>query len=273
MRMRRCRRKERSVSFRLTGSLPVLLGLASLVLSGPPVHASADWGATGTMPSGQTTAAALQAAVEEIPRRPARLSRLLVSFSSSYPPGTIVVDTASRQLFLVVPDGRALRYPIAVGRLGFTWTGELPVSRKATWPDWRPPDEMRKRDPNLPKFIPGGPKSPLGARAIYLGSTEYRIHGTNAPGTIGRAVSSGCFRMYNEDVVDLSRRTPVGTRVIVLNRLPASVTVGPVQRTVPTATATPPLRPSFRVLPSSGIERQGTGLAVPAPPDVEVVVR
>jgi lipoprotein-anchoring transpeptidase ErfK/SrfK len=130
-------------------------------------------------------------------------------------PGTIVIDTPNRYLYLVEKGGRARRYGIGVGRPGFEWSGVKTISRKAEWPDWTPPPEMLKRRPDLPRFMPGGPANPLGARAMYLGSSMYRIHGTNEPYTIGQNVSSGCIRMMNDDVTDLYERVQVGTRVIV----------------------------------------------------------
>ena len=130
--------------------------------------------------------------------------------------GTIVVDTPDRFLFLVLGNGRALRYGIGVGRPGFEWAGMKTVSRKAEWPDWTPPAEMIKRRPELPVHMAGGPTNPLGARALYLGSSLYRIHGTNEPDTIGHNVSSGCIRMMNEDVIDLYERVRVGTKVLVI---------------------------------------------------------
>jgi lipoprotein-anchoring transpeptidase ErfK/SrfK len=129
--------------------------------------------------------------------------------------GTIVISTEERRLFLVLGNGRALRYGIGVGRDGFTWRGEKSVTRMAEWPDWRPPEQMLRRRPDLPRFMPGGVANPLGARALYLGSSLYRIHGSNEPHTIGQAVSSGCFRMTNEDVTDLYQRVRVGARVVV----------------------------------------------------------
>lgn len=138
-----------------------------------------------------------------------------VVYSGPHGPGTIIVDTPSRHLFLVTAPGRAIRYGIGVGRPGFEWAGVKSVTRKAEWPDWRPPPEMLKRRPDLPKFMPGGPDNPLGARALYLGSSLYRIHGTNEPHTIGQNVSSGCIRMMNEDVIDLYNRVRVGAKVIV----------------------------------------------------------
>lgn len=145
-----------------------------------------------------------------------KFRRRVVAFRTSEPAGTVIVDTPARYLYYVLGDGRAIRYGIGVGREGFTWAGRERVTRKAEWPDWRPPADMLRREPHLPRFVPGGPQNPLGARALYLGSTLYRIHGTNQDWSIGYAVSSGCIRMMNEDVVDLYRRVGIGTEVIVL---------------------------------------------------------
>jgi lipoprotein-anchoring transpeptidase ErfK/SrfK len=139
-----------------------------------------------------------------------------VDYTGPEAPGTIVVDTPDKFLFLIEPGGRALRYGIGVGRPGFTWAGVKRVSRKSEWPDWTPPEQMLLRRPDLPRYMAGGPGNPLGARALYLGSSLYRIHGTNEPSTIGRNVSSGCIRMMNEDVIDLYNRVPVGAKVVVL---------------------------------------------------------
>jgi len=147
---------------------------------------------------------------------PAHLRRQEVSFATKEPAGTIVVDTANTHLYYVLGGGRAIRYGVRVGRDGFTWTGVQKVTRKAEWPDWHPPTEMIERQPYLPRFMAGGPGNPLGARAMYLGSTIYRIHGTNQPSTIGKFVSSGCIGMLNEDVSDLFERAKVGTRVVVM---------------------------------------------------------
>src|SRR4051794_38726061 len=138
-----------------------------------------------------------------------------VFFRTTEPSGTIIVNTSERFLYLVQGNNRALRYGIGVGREGFQWQGLVRISRKAEWPDWTPPPEMIARQPYLPRFMAGGPGNPLGARAMYLGATIYRIHGTNRPDTIGTAVSSGCFRLVNADVSDLYQRVPVGTKVIV----------------------------------------------------------
>ncbi len=146
---------------------------------------------------------------------PEQFQRQAVFYRSQLPVGTVIIDTAERYLYLIESQTLALRYGIGVGRDGFTWAGLLQISRKLEWPDWRPPPDMIERQPYLPRFIAGGPGNPLGARAMYLGNTIYRIHGTNAPETIGHAVSSGCFRLVNDDVIDLYDRTPIGTRVIV----------------------------------------------------------
>jgi lipoprotein-anchoring transpeptidase ErfK/SrfK len=140
----------------------------------------------------------------------------VVDYDGRHAPGTIIIDTPRRFLFLVEGEGRARRYGIGVGRPGFEWAGVKSITRKAEWPDWRPPPEMLKRRPDLPRFMAGGPENPMGARGLYLGSSLYRIHGTNEPHTIGQAVSSGCIRMRNEDVTDLYERVRVGTKVIVI---------------------------------------------------------
>ena len=141
--------------------------------------------------------------------------RETVSYSGRYAPGTIVVSTSERRMYLVQEGGKAIRYGVGVGRPGFEWAGEKTITAKREWPDWRPPAQMLKRRPDLPRYMAGGPDNPLGARAMYLGSTLYRIHGSNEPETIGQAVSSGCIRMLNDDVTDLYSRVKVGTRVVV----------------------------------------------------------
>jgi lipoprotein-anchoring transpeptidase ErfK/SrfK len=145
------------------------------------------------------------------------IARTVVYYRSNLAPGTIVINTAERRLYLVQPGGTALRYGIGVGREGFRWNGVHRISAKREWPGWTPPAQMRRRRPDLPGHMAGGIENPLGARALYLGSTLYRIHGSNEPETIGQAVSSGCFRMTNEDVVDLYNRVRIGTTVIVKN--------------------------------------------------------
>jgi lipoprotein-anchoring transpeptidase ErfK/SrfK len=138
-----------------------------------------------------------------------------VSYPNSHRPGTIVISTRERSLYLVLGNGQALRYGSGVGRDGFTWSGVTTVSAKREWPDWTPPEQMLHRKPDLPRHMAGGPDNPLGARAIYLGASLYRIHGSNEPDTIGQAVSSGCIRLTNEDVIDLYNRVPIGATVIV----------------------------------------------------------
>jgi len=141
--------------------------------------------------------------------------RETVAYTGPYSPGTIIISTEERRLYLVLPNGQALRYGVGVGRPGFSWGGTKTITAKREWPSWTPPSQMLRRRPDLPHFMPGGPDNPLGARAMYLGSSLYRIHGSNEPETIGQAVSSGCIRMTNEDVQDLYERVRIGTRVIV----------------------------------------------------------
>ncbi|XIA64651.1 L,D-transpeptidase [Bradyrhizobium sp. TZ2] len=147
---------------------------------------------------------------------PARLRRQVVHYPTREAPGTVIIDTPNTYLYLVLGNGQAMRYGIGIGRDGFTWSGVQTITRKAEWPAWTPPPEMIARQPYLPRHMAGGPGNPLGARAMYLGGTIYRIHGTNAPDTIGTRVSSGCLRLTNEDVKDLYSRVSVGTKVIVL---------------------------------------------------------
>jgi lipoprotein-anchoring transpeptidase ErfK/SrfK len=145
------------------------------------------------------------------------IQRSTVNYSGNYAPGTIVINTGERRLYLVLSNGQALSYGIGVGRDGFRWSGTHRITAKKEWPSWTPPSQMLRRRPDLPRHMNGGVDNPLGARAMYLGSTLYRIHGSNEPETIGQAVSSGCFRMTNEDVTDLYSRVPVGTTVVVKN--------------------------------------------------------
>jgi lipoprotein-anchoring transpeptidase ErfK/SrfK len=172
-------------------------------------------------PSGQNTAVAAlppdyepeSGSPKELPQH---LRRQLVDYRTKEPAGTLVVDTPNTYLYLVLGNGKAMRYGIGVGREGFTWAGEERVSKMAEWPDWHPPAEMIERQPYLPRFMAGGPSNPLGARALYLGKSVYRIHGTNQPSTIGQFVSSGCIRLVNDDIEDLYSRVQVGSRVVVL---------------------------------------------------------
>jgi lipoprotein-anchoring transpeptidase ErfK/SrfK len=145
-----------------------------------------------------------------------RYVRQVVDYNGEEKPGTVIINTPERMLYLVEPGNKAVRYGIGVGRPGFTWAGVKSVTMKKEWPEWRPPDEMLRRRPDLPHYMAGGPENPLGARALYLGDTLYRIHGSNEPWTIGTQVSSGCIRMRNEDVINLYGRVPIGARVIVI---------------------------------------------------------
>jgi lipoprotein-anchoring transpeptidase ErfK/SrfK len=153
---------------------------------------------------------------DEDAQLPARLQRQIVRYDTREAPGTIIIDTPHTYLYYVLGNGRAVRYGIGVGREGFTWSGVKSVTRKAEWPDWYPPAEMIARQPYLPRMTSGGPGNPLGARAMYIGGTMYRIHGTNDPSTIGRQVSSGCIRLTNDDVIDLYNRVGIGAKVVVL---------------------------------------------------------
>ncbi|WP_245435516.1 L,D-transpeptidase [Microvirga calopogonii] len=191
--------------------------------------AAAGYVLAACLPSGaaQAQAAPPAQALLQIDDEPGRISteevvitdgpyaRQVVYFRSNEAPGTLVIHTSERFVYLVQGNNRALRYGIGVGREGFQWSGLVQVSRKAEWPDWRPPPEMIARQPYLPRFMAGGPGNPMGARALYLGSTVFRIHGTNQPETIGSAISSGCFRLANGDIIDLYNRVPVGTKVVV----------------------------------------------------------
>jgi lipoprotein-anchoring transpeptidase ErfK/SrfK len=175
---------------------------------------------TADRPGGPVTTAALppedQPEIGEPKQLPKQFKRQLVDYQTSEPAGTLVIDTDHTFLYLVLGDGKAVRYGIGVGREGFTWSGTERVSKMAEWPDWHPPSEMIERQPYLPRFMAGGPGNPLGARALYLGKTLYRIHGTNQPSTIGSYVSSGCIRLLNADIEDLYARVQVGSRVVVL---------------------------------------------------------
>ena len=184
---------------------------------------------------------------------PERLRRQIVNLDTREAPGTIIIDTGNTYLYYVLGGGRAIRYGVGVGRQGFTWAGVQTISRKAEWPDWYPPAEMIARQPYLPRFVAGGPGNPLGARAMYLGSSEYRIHGTNDPTTIGKFVSSGCIRLTNADVADLFSRVNVGTKVVVLPKnapLQARTTPAPVR---PVATSLSSGRQAMNV-PVSRVE-------------------
>src|SRR5579859_4745254 len=188
---------------------------------------------------------------------PDRLRRTIVALDTREAPGTVIIDTGNTVLYYVVAPGRAIRYGVGVGREGFTWSGVQTITNKAEWPDWHPPAQMIARQPYLPRFMAGGPGNPLGARAMYLGSSEYRIHGTNDPSTIGKFVSSGCIRLTNEDVTDLFSRVSIGTRVVVLAKGAAHLAARPVAGGE-MALAAPPRRAEVTTLPSG---RQAVNLS------------
>ena len=192
-----------------------LLGLAILVAVNVAGAASHAFAQGREMNIGDQPGYVPNEAEEDLPPE---YKRTLVLYRTAEAPGTIVISTSERFLYLIQGNGRALRYGIGVGREGFQWQGLQKISRKQEWPDWTPPPEMIERQPYLPRFMAGGPSNPMGARALYLGGTVYRIHGTNQPQTIGSAVSSGCFRLVNADVTDLYDRVPVGTKVIIRQR-------------------------------------------------------
>jgi lipoprotein-anchoring transpeptidase ErfK/SrfK len=196
-------------------ALTALAGLAAIVAVGSvhPASAQSFGEPFGYDPMNQGQ---MQYLDEDSRVQQAPIPRQRVEFDSKYAPGTIVVSTSERRLYLVTAPGEAIEYGVGVGRPGFAWSGVQRVSAKKEWPSWTPPAAMLKRRPDLPRYMSGGPENPLGARALYLGSSEYRIHGSNEPDTIGQAVSSGCIRMTNDDVVDLYQRVKVGAKVVVL---------------------------------------------------------
>jgi lipoprotein-anchoring transpeptidase ErfK/SrfK len=204
-----------SVKFYSIGSLTALIAAAAL--SCGPAQAEPLFALFNAPAQTQVAPqyAPTEQSDEDAPLDP-RLQRQVVGYASNEAPGTVIVDTPHTVLYYVLGNGKAIRYGIGVGRQGFTWSGVKQIARKAEWPDWIPPQEMIARQPYLPRFVAGGPGNPLGARAMYLGSSEYRIHGTNDPTTIGKHVSSGCIRLTNADVSDLYNRVQVGAKVIVL---------------------------------------------------------
>jgi lipoprotein-anchoring transpeptidase ErfK/SrfK len=221
------------------------LGFASMQPQAYPQDQTYSQGYTGQAPQ----------AVDEDAALPDRLRRQIVSFDRNEPAGTIVIDTANTYLYYVLGNGRAMRYGVGVGREGFTWSGVQSITRKAEWPDWHPPAEMIARQPYLPRFVAGGPGNPLGARAMYLGSSQYRIHGTNDPTTIGKFVSSGCIRMTNEDVSDLFSRVSVGARVVVLPKnAPLMARGGDPVRKRPAVTTLPSGRQALNISASSSVD-------------------
>src|SRR5664280_1463148 len=223
-----------SVKFYSIGSLTALIAAAALSC-GPaqaePLFAFLN-APTQNHISPQYAPTEQSAADADVQADP-RLQRQVVGYASNEAPGTVIIDTPHTVLYYVLGNGKAIRYGIGVGRQGFTWAGVKQVARKAEWPDWYPPQEMIARQPYLPRMVAGGPGNPLGARAMYLGNSEYRIHGTNDPTTIGKHVSSGCIRLTNEDVEDLYSRVQVGAKVVVLPQAtPAQTAQAPAPRRV-----------------------------------------
>jgi lipoprotein-anchoring transpeptidase ErfK/SrfK len=211
------RRKETAIAGRGGARrLALRCGLVLLMFGAAPVRANPP--EVVTMDIGDEPG---RVSTEEVRIEDGPFARQLVFFRTTEAPGTLIISTTDRFLYLVLGNNRALRYGIGVGRDGFQWSGLVKISRKAEWPDWTPPPEMIARQPYLPRFMAGGPGNPMGARAMYLGSTVYRIHGTNQPETIGEAVSSGCFRLTNGDVIDLYSRVDVGAKVVI--RQPAQL--------------------------------------------------
>jgi len=229
-----CRLKPRVNHVLFAGALLVALAFSARVHAQSLGYATSE---PENFPQGYATQAG--AGEDEDSVLPERLRRAVVNLDTREAPGTIIIDTGNTVLYYVLGGGRAIRYGVGVGRQGFTWSGVQTISRKAEWPDWYPPSEMIARQPYLPRFVAGGPGNPLGARAMYLGSSEYRIHGTNDPTTIGKFVSSGCIRLTNTDVSDLYSRVDVGTRVVVLPKN------GPLQ-----ARGAPAVRPAVAKLSS-----------------------
>jgi lipoprotein-anchoring transpeptidase ErfK/SrfK len=213
-------------TFAATGASAQVLGYASM----PPTAFPSD-DATLTEPNDEGAASSST--------MPERLRRAVVAYDTREAPGTVIIDTSHTTLYYVLGQNRAIRYGVGVGREGFTWAGVQTISRKAEWPDWHPPTEMIARQPYLPRFMAGGPGNPLGARAMYLGTSEYRIHGTNDPSTIGKFVSSGCIRLTNEDVSDLFSRVDVGTKVVVLPKTSPRFEAKGTITVRPTAAASP----------------------------------
>lgn len=219
----------------------VIAALAAVALSAGPAFAQALSFAPAfrfdpPMPQYAPLQQGDEAGLEQLP---AQLRRQMVTYPTNEPSGTIIIDTAHTFLYLTLGHGMAMRYGIGVGRQGFTWSGVETIVRKAEWPDWIPPAQMVARQPYLPRWVGGGPGNPLGARALYLGNTEYRIHGTNDPSTIGKRVSSGCIRLQNDDIIDLYNRVGIGTKVVVLasdqRRVSLDGSTGIVVRGTPTA--------------------------------------
>jgi lipoprotein-anchoring transpeptidase ErfK/SrfK len=238
-----------SVAFAASGQFVLKIAIAGLslvaVATVDPANAQAfSYAQEPSLSGALSNLPPRVATYEQNALAPEHLRRTVVAFDTREAPGTIVIDTGNTYLYYVLGQGRAIRYGVGVGREGFTWSGVQTVSRKTEWPDWIPPSEMVARQPYLPRFMGGGPGNPLGARALYLGNSIYRIHGTNDPTTIGQFVSSGCIRMTNEDVIDLFGKVNIGTKVVVLpksqNRpldayaaMPAAASSVPLNRQLP----------------------------------------
>ena len=228
-------RKQRAMTVNalfVAGMLCFTLSLAPLALSSPAGAQALGYASAplSAFPSDDAAVASDDSAAGATSSNvlPERLRRTTVALSTNEAPGTIIIDTGNTVLYYVLGQGRAIRYGVGVGREGFTWSGVQTITNTAEWPDWHPPAQMIARQPYLPRFMAGGPGNPLGARAMYLGSSDYRIHGTNDPKTIGKFVSSGCIRLTNEDVTDLFSRVSVGTKVVVLPKNAAHLAARPI---------------------------------------------
>jgi lipoprotein-anchoring transpeptidase ErfK/SrfK len=248
MRIQRGSPMTQSSHRRLSSRVTCALAFTTALLLAPSVFSSAasaqTLGYASTQPNAFPTDEVMAEPEGVVPER---LRRAVVAFNTNEAPGTIVIDTGNTALYYVLGQGRAVRYGVGVGREGFTWSGVQTISRKAEWPDWHPPAEMIARQPYLPRFMAGGPGNPLGARAMYLGTSQYRIHGTNDPSTIGKFVSSGCIRLTNEDVTDLFSRVDVGTKVVVL---PKSAPHMETRTTISVRPVATPARAAVTTLPS-----------------------
>jgi lipoprotein-anchoring transpeptidase ErfK/SrfK len=239
----------RRPSSRVTSAFVFASALMLAPLALPGAASAQSLGYASTQPDGFPTDEAMAPDEGAVPER---LRRAVVAFNTAEAPGTVIIDTGNTALYYVLGQGRAIRYGVGVGREGFTWAGVQTITRKAEWPDWHPPAEMIARQPYLPRFMAGGPGNPLGARAMYLGTSEYRIHGTNDPSTIGKFVSSGCIRLTNGDVSDLFSRVDVGTKVVVLPKNAPVMARGADTKTAITVrpAAAAHSRPAVTTLPS-----------------------
>jgi lipoprotein-anchoring transpeptidase ErfK/SrfK len=250
---------DRRPSSRVTGAL-----VLSAVLLAPLLSSTANAQTFGYAASQPSAYPSDEVIASDEGATPERLRRAVVAFGTTEAPGTIIIDTGNTTLYYVLGQGRAIRYGVGVGREGFTWAGVQTISRKAEWPDWHPPAEMIARQPYLPRFMAGGPGNPLGARAMYLGTSQYRIHGTNDPSTIGKFVSSGCIRLTNEDVADLFSRVDVGSKVVVLPKHAPVMARGGDTRT---GIAARPVAAHPRPVAAAPSGRQAMNLTAPQPND------